>query len=215
MDIYDAMRQFKDNEHGLYDLSLKLESLFNECEYEKLMDAAERGMRLSSDLFLKYRELLLSLYDSFPDFPQNIERVDYASFRISIEQLEAFPAYRISMPFLLPNKRRRKTLIKTALSYVVHDVIRKYCDENHIYPFRRATVIYVSYYTSKMFAVDNDNLETGFIQNTLIGSLLSDDNGRCCDTIYYTKDVPLRPRTEIYVVDSAYDLEVYSMIKAK
>ena len=63
--------------------------------------------------------------------------------------------------------------------------------------------------------VDNDNKEASVIQNGMIPYFICDDSPVACNNAYYFKQVDDHEeyRTEIYVVDSAHDIEVLQFIK--
>ena len=189
----------------------------DECDYESLMNAGKRGLHITSGLCKAYRELLLSLHESIPSLPglDRILDIECEAMGISVEQLTEFefPVYKISLPMLLPNIRRKKADFNDAVTGTVKDAVRRFCAENSISPFDYATVILLSYCSSPQMMVDNDNKEASVIQNGLIGCFLTDDSPMVCNNVYYCKTVEDDFRTEIYIVDSEHDVEVMRIVK--
>ena len=201
--------------------SNRFEKHYYECDCTKLIKAAESVLRLSSDLFLACRELLVLLYAAVPSLPRSaIEDIQEEAMKVSVEELLSlgFPVYKITLPFLLPNKRRRCADFKNALTAAVGSVARRFCAQNKIQPFAHASVFYVSYYdegSSVTDLVENDNKESSNIQNSLIGCFLRDDRPLVCDTYYCSKAMhDDLPKTEIYIVSQEHDVEVLSFIKS-
>lgn len=198
----------------------KVEQFYYGFDYERMLRAAENSLRSLSDAYAYHRELLLSMYEALPSLPHiPIEELESDALGVTVEAMPQFrfPVYRITLPFLLPNKRRRNADFKNAITSGVSTVVRDFCTKNDVGPFEHASVIYVSYYSpdaSFITIVDNDNKEGSVVLNGLIGSFLRDDRATVCNTYYYAKmisDVELK--TEIYIVNSRDDLEVLAMIK--
>ena len=197
-----------------------LRKYYDEYDPERLVREGKRAMRLSSGLYLSYRDLLLSLDMDVPNLP-GLERLfddERKKMNISVEQLKGFdfPVYKISLPLLLPNKRRQCTDYKNALTEAVNTAVRSFSIDNDIRPFRYATMIILSYGGSPILMVDNDNKEASVIQNGMISFFICDDTPAACNNAYYFKQVDDHKeyRTEIYVVDSAHDIEVLQFIKS-
>ena len=202
------------------DYAAKAERVFHQCDYERLVSAAEKGMSSSSKLYMEYRDLILSLYAFIPSLPHTVDvsKVDAKNIKVSVDEVKdfGFPVYRITVPFLLPNKRKSNNDFKTAITETVGDAVRRFGDENHIRPFKSATVIFLSYYDQNpMVVADNDNKESSVILNVLPGALISDDNCAACHTSYYSRRVEHGKKTEIYIVDSSHDVELLSSLKAE
>ena len=216
-DIDKCMNNLSDK---ALDHNLALKELllcFREGEYMKLLEKGENSLRYTVELYRLYRELLLSLYELMPSVPQseNVYKFCRDLLGISVERSKAFdyPVYKITLPILLPNKRKRKVERNSVITESVSVAVSQYCSENHITPFAHATVIFMSHYQSGGITVDNDNLDSAVIINSLNGRLIRDDRPDACNTIYYSK-VSEKAITEIFVVDSDYDVEVLSLIKS-
>ena len=219
--IYDYFEHITEFSRRQLESSKLLERYCCECDYAKLISTAENSLRMCSDTFFAYRELLLLLYGAVPSIPHaDAEDIQSEAFGVSVEALArpGFSVYRISLPFLLPNKSRRCTDFKNALTVTVGDAVRRFCFENDIRPFDRASVFFVSYYSPEspsVTIVNNDNKEGSVIQNALIGCLLRDDQATVNDTYYCSKIIADgSPKTEIYIVGSEHDVEVLTFIKS-
>ena len=80
-------------------------------------------------------------------------------------------------------------------------------------PFAHATIIFLSHYQNGSVTIDNDNLDSAVIINSLNGRLIRDDRPEVCNTMYYSK-VSEKAITEIYVIDSDHDVELLAFIKS-
>ena len=194
----------------------KLKTCFQERDYICLPDAAESCLRNASKVYLLYRELLFSLCELMPSVPQseNVYKFCRDSLGISVERSEGFdfPVYRITLPILLPNKRKRKVERNSVITESVSVAVSQFCADHHIIPFDHATVIFLSCYQDGGVTVDNDNLDSAVIINSLNGRLIRDDRPDICNTMYYSK-VSEKAITEIFVADSDHDVELLSNIK--
>ncbi len=137
------------------------------------------------------------------------------SLGISVERSKEFdfPVYRITLPFLLPNKRKRKAERNDIITESVRDAVSQFCRGHHIMPFAHATVIFLSHYQNGSVTIDNDNLDSAVIINSLNGRLIRDDRPEVCNTMYYSK-VSEKAITEIFVIDSDHDVELLAFIKS-
>ena len=219
MNIYSAIEAIGKLAPEQLNYAAKAEQMLKKYDYERLVSAAEKGMRAASDLYMAYREALITLYELFPSLSQtlDISKVDTEAVGVSVDQADdfPFPVYKITLPFLLPNKRKNANDFKTAITETVRYSVMKYAYENGICPFSSATVIFLSYYNQNpMTIVDNDNKESSVILNALSGTLIRDDNCDGCNTLYYSCRVDKGRRTEIYIVDSIHDLELLTALKA-
>lgn len=198
-----------------------LEYLYRIGDIPNLMIEADESMFSAAKSFFFARALLLSIYDTYPSLSHklDVDLTTNAAMQISVKRAEQFefPVYVLSMPLLIPNKRRKNIPgHKDAITVSICAAAKKYCYENGVKPFDHATVIYASYHEGKAGAIDNDNKDTAVIQNGLISAgMLRDDHPDICHSIYYFKQVDDLNMTEIYVTDSAHDIEVYSWIKSK
>lgn len=217
MHIFDCIDSIKSGAQELVNLSEKLERLYHEGDFEKLLSAGEKSLRSVSDLYLLNRELLLSLYELVPSLPRTVDisKVEFDALNISVEALREFdfPVYKISLPFLLPNKRKRDAFFRNAVTNTVAAAVRDFCSANNIWPIEHATVFFVSSYEGENYTIDNDNKESSVILNSLNGRLLRDDRPSVCNTVYYTKRIAEGAKTEIYIVDSNHDIAIFSLIK--
>lgn len=192
---------------------------FREGDYINFLERGENALRYTVDLYRLYRELLISLYELMPSVPQseNVNKFCRDSLGISVERSKGFefPVYKITLPILLPNKRKRKVERNSVITESVGTAVARFCRENHIMPFAHATVIFLSYHQTGGVIIDNDNLDSAVIINSLNGRFLRDDRPGVCNTVYYSKTAKStdKVKTEIFVVDSDHDLEVLSLIK--
>ena len=190
-----------------------------EYDFESLALDGKRGARISSDLYLSYRQILLSLCSFFPrHFDSNkVYSGECEMMDVSVERLEIFdfPVYKISFPVLLPNIRRQHAEFNNALTVSIKEAVKRYCREHRVQPFKCATMIILTYGGNPRMMVDNDNKEASMIQNGMIQFFFYDDSPASCNNIYYFKRVDSKEeyRTEIYLVDSEHDIEVMKMIK--
>ena len=195
----------------------KLNTCFQERDYICLPDAAESCLCNASKVYLLYRELLLSLCELMPSVPQTVNVYEFCRelLGISVERSKEFdfPVYRITLPFLLPNKRKRKAERNGVITESVRDAVSRFCRGHHITPFTYATIIFLSHYQNGSVTIDNDNLDSAVIINSLNGRLIRDDRPEVCNTMYYSK-VSEKAITEIYVIDSDHDVELLAFIKS-
>ena len=195
----------------------KLNTCFQERDYICLPDAAESCLRNASKVYLLYRELLLSLCELMPSASQSVNVYELCRELpgISVERSKEFdfPVYRITLPFLLPNKRKRKAERNDIITESVRDAVSRFCRGHHITPFTYATIIFLSHYQNGSVTIDNDNLDSAVIINSLNGRLIRDDRPEVCNTMYYSK-VSEKAITEIYVIDSDHDVELLAFIKS-
>lgn len=195
----------------------KLNTCFRERDYICLPDAAESCLRNASKVYLLYRELLLSLCELMPSVPQSVNVYELCRelLGISVERSKEFdfPVYRITLPFLLPNKRKRKAERNGVITESVRDAVSQFCRGHHITPFTYATIIFLSHYQNGSVTIDNDNLDSAVIINSLNGRIIRDDRPEVCNTMYYSK-VSEKAITEIFVVDSDHDVELLAFIKS-
>lgn len=195
----------------------KLNTCFQERDYICLPDAAESCLRNASKVYLLYRELLLSLCELMPSASRSVNVYELCRelLGISVERSKEFdfPVYRITLPFLLPNKRKRKAERNDIITESVRDAVSRFCRGHHITPFAHATIIFLSHYQNGSVTIDNDNLDSAVIINSLNGRLIRDDRPEVCNTMYYSR-VSEKAITEIYVVDSDHDVELLAFIKS-
>lgn len=201
-------------------LTLKsIDHYFQICDYLKLLEEGERYLRRVLKMFLLSRELICSLYEMLPSLPQTVDvhKAVCNVLNISVGTVDTFPypVFRITLPYLLPNKRRRKTERNDAIPGTVQTAVRQYCNENGIEPFQHATVFFVSYYGSGGSSIDNDNKESATIMNGLCGLLIRDDRPSFIDTCYVAKQTDQDAKTEIYVVNREHGGEVYSTLESQ
>lgn len=194
----------------------KLNTCFQERDYICLPDAAESCLCNASKVYLLCRELLLSLCELMPSVPQSVNVYELCRelLGISVERSKEFdfPVYKITLPILLPNKRKRKVERNSVITESVSVAVSQFCADHHIIPFDHATVIFLSYYQDGGVTVDNDNLDSAVIINSLNGRLIRDDRPDICNTVYYSK-VSEKAITEIFVADSDHDVELLSYVK--
>lgn len=211
--IYDLIERIHSNSQEVEQIVCLLEKYHEEGNYDCLVSTIKRGLRVTSDMFLRQREILLSLHELLPSFSWSKGILDskYETMNVFVEQLMDFdfPVYKVSLPLLLPNMRRRREDFNNAITQSVMDAVRCFCVKNNVRPFEVATVFYLSFGET----IDNDNKEASVIQNGLIGYLLNDDSPATCQSIYYHGNSEENRHTEIYVVDSAHDIEVLQFIK--
>ena len=154
----------------------KLNTCFQERDYICLPDAAESCLCNASKVYLLYRELLLSLCELMPSVSRSVNVYELCRelLGISVEMSKEFdfPVYRITLPFLLPNKRKRKAERNGVITGSVRDAVSQFCRGYHITPFAYATVIFLSHYQRGSVTVDADNLDSAVVMNSLNGKFL-------------------------------------------
>ncbi len=218
MIAFDYIECIKKGELDLIALSDKLEKSCRDRDYETLFDTTEKSLRKASSVYMMNRNLLLWIYSVIPTFPRRLPKIEAEEFNVSFTVIKefSFPVYKLSMPFLLPNKRKRNLDRNNAITNAVISAVKEYRDHNWIDLIRRATVFFVSTNKNNSYFIDNDNKEASIILNGLIFRVLFDDRPTSCNTAYYTKlvDDPKEVKTEVYIVDSDHDIEVLSMIKS-
>ena len=216
--MVDFIERIKKGALDLMVLSDKLEGLLRNCDYEGLLNSTEKTLLKASSVYMTIRGLILFLYTGLPSVPQQLPQIEAEQFSVSFEKLKefSFPVFKISMPFLLPNKRKRNLDRNNAITNSVITAVDEYILHNSSPFLRHATVFFVSSNKNVHYMIDNDNKEASIILNGLIGRVLLDDRPTTCNTAYYTKmvDDPKEVKTEVYIVDSSHDIEVLSMIKS-
>ena len=194
----------------------KLDACFRENDYFSLPDKAEKCLCHASKIYLLYRELLLSLCELIPSVRQttNEQEACCEMLSVSVERLKdfSFLVYKISLPFLLPNKRKRNAERNGVITDSVSVAVGRFCREHHIAPFAHATVVLLSHQSGRV-TIDHDNLDSAAIINSLNGRFIRDDRPDVCNMIFYSK-FSKKAITEIFVVDSDHDIEVLSLIKS-
>ena len=203
----------------LIDLADTLAVSCRESDCESLIESTEKTLQTASSVYMATRALMLWIYTGIPSVPRRLPQMEAELLSVSIEKLKefpSFPVYKISMPFLLPNKRKRNLERNNAITNAVISAVSEYALNNRIQLFRHATVFFVSSNKNVNYMIDNDNKDSSTILNGLLGTLLMDDRPTACNTAYYTKiiDDPSEMKTEVYIVDSEHDIEVLSMIKS-
>lgn len=195
----------------------ELASCYREGEYVKLLEAGENAIRYTVELYRLYRELLLSLYEVMPSVPKSLNVNEFCRdlLGVSVERTKEFefPVYKITLPVLLPNKRKRKVERNIVITDSVSAAVSRFCNEYHITPFTHATVVILSIHQKGGITVDNDNLDSAVVMNSLNGKFIRDDRPDVCNMIFYSK-FSKKAITEIFVVDSDHDIEVLSLIKS-
>lgn len=215
MNIYDTILQIEKYTKETISNSEDYLSLYKSYDFIKLMNKAEKNLKTTSMLLISQRDMLLALYEAFPSFSQRMNNILFEAFQISVVRLECFnyPVYKISLPFLLPNKREKKAALKNAITGSVIKAVNQYCKGHSITPFSVAHIFIVSSYDGEYLNVDNDNKESVTIINGLIGNFIRDDRSSRCHTTYYSKRIESGAKTEIYITDVDTDIEVYAAIK--
>lgn len=219
MAIIDDMviRRIRKEAINLIALTDKLEDSSYHYYFESFQKSTEESLRRSSSVYMMIRELLRWFYSLLPNDSPSLPQMEAECFNVSFEKLKDFsyPVFKISMPFLLPNKRKRNLERNNAITSAVISAVSEYRDNNRIDLIRHATVFFVSSNMSSSSMIDNDNKEAKIILDGCIGKVLCDDRAILCNTVFYTflVDDPEEVKTEVYIVDSEHDVEVFSMIK--
>lgn len=215
--IYNNTERIQQLSQELLTNTRLLQKYQDKCDFDRFVSTTKKGARITSNMFLLYRELLLSLKESIPSFPglDRINHIECEIMGISVEQVADFdfPMYKITLPMLLPNMRRRKEDYNNALAQTVNEAVHHFCIENSIQPFEHAKVAFLTYCNHPQFAIDNDNKEASVIINGLIGHFLIDDSPYTCDTAYYCKSKGVgQNKTEIYITDNEHEIDLMFLI---
>ncbi|MBK6087662.1 hypothetical protein [Ruminococcus difficilis] len=215
--IYNNTERIQQLSQELLTNTRLLQKHQDECDFDRFVSTTKKGARITSNMFLLYRELLLSLKESIPSFPglDRINHIECEIMGISVEQVADFdfPMYKITLPMLLPNMRRRKEDYNNALAQTVNEAVHHFCIKNGIQPFEHAKVAFLTYCNHPQFAIDNDNKEASVIINGLIGHFLIDDSPYTCDTAYYCKSKGVgQNKTEIYITDNEHEIDLMFLI---
>lgn len=216
MHIWDRMQSIENSLQLISrDIQLQQEN-YNEGYIDKLVSVAERNLENISSMYLSQRELLLSLYDFFSSRPRIVNKIEFSALKVSVKALDnfTFPVYKITLPYLIPNKREKKATFKNAVTNSVLNAVTEFCEENHVTPIEYASLYIVSSHEKENLNVDNDNKESVVITNGLIGKLIMDDRASRCNTSYYFIKSDAGAKTEIYVTDNQNDLTVFAAIKS-
>lgn len=131
---------------------------------------------------------------------------------IDIEQLEMpYVCYKLTLPFLLPNQRKKWGVFKDTIGKSVYYAIDEFQKTNKITPIYNSSVSFVSYYSSlhKRYIHDNDNQEARDVLNILNNMLILDDNSLICDIHYYSKLTSSHSKTEIYITEADCYINFY------
>ena len=185
--------------------------------FKRFANKAEVCLRASSDIFLMYREILLTFYELSPSLSKyiDLEEIECLAMHISIEEIDRpnHSYLKITLPFLLPNKRQRKTDYNNALTHTIREAAIRFRNEKIFYPFSHAAVFIVSYCDNPVTMVDNDNKECSVLINSLCGLFLRDDCPSACDTFFLHRYSEEAPKTEVYIADHTKEIEVLTLIK--
>lgn len=121
---------------------------------------------------------------------------------IDIQKLNTkYTCYKITLPFLLPNQRKKWAAFKDTIGKSLYYAITTYKENHTIDKISNAAVSFVSYYNNshKMYIHDNDNQETRDVLNLLNNVFIEDDNSLICDLHYFSKLTQSKSASEVYV----------------
>lgn len=214
MTIFNRIIKIQSAIDKIYKKSKDLDQLCDDDESEKLLNKSEQLLSSISSLYVSVRNLLLPMYNALPTVTPKADQIAISAMQISVEVLDQyqFPVYKITLPYLLPNKRERKTVLKNALTSTVILAVDDFCSKNRIKPFKVATVFFLSSYEGNNLNVDNDNKESPVILNGLIGKFIRDDCAMACNTVYLSKQVDEGAVTEIFITEKENASIIFSEI---
>lgn len=181
---------------------------------EELAKTIEKGLTVLSKMTLAEHDFLNETYHSMPTLPHNTEIIENNTFRISVETIDQLPflAYKITLPYLLPNKRQKRAAVKNAITSAASEAIYRFCVENRIMPFKRSTVVFLSSYDNEGLNVDNDNKESAIITNALIGNFIKDDRASLCNLSFFYRKTKGEAKTEVYISDQQEEKDLFNAI---
>ena len=218
MNIYAVLKDIKSELSKLQIESERAEKYCLNGSCKRFENIAEVCLRASSDLFLMYREILLTLYESSQPLSNyiDLEGIECLAMHISIEKIDK-PDYsflKLTLPFLLPNKRQRKSDYNNALTQTIREAAIRFRNEKNYFPLLHSAMFIVSYCDNPVTMVDNDNKECSVLINSLCGSFLRDDCPSACDTFFLHRYSEDAPKTEVYIADRMDEIEVLTLIKS-
>lgn len=142
--IYNYVEGIQNASQELLNNTRLVKKYHDECDFESFVSTARKGARITSNLCLMYRELLLSLNEYIPSLPglERILNIECEAMGIFVERVAEynFPMYKISLPMLLPNMRRRKEDFNNEVTMTVNAAVKRFCIEHNIHPFEYATI---------------------------------------------------------------------------
>lgn len=219
----------------LIDIDFGLESTLRKskkiCEYtdnakiamddfnlEKASSNIEQALYLCEQNMIALREVYSTININFPNKVRTVDYKSYQMLSMSIEKLNLeFDAYKITLPFLLPNQRSNWTLFKDSVGASFRFMIKKFCEENKVSYFQKSVVIIVTYYNelNQNSVCDNDNKEAKDIVNILSQYFISDDGGLICDIVYMSRLTDNKAHTDVYVSNCENFINLYQTIYHK
>ena len=214
MDLINSLNILEDKLKSYIAIVKRYKQVVEQGDFDTLTTLSENGLKKVSLLHLSHRDFLLSLYDLLPCTPHRAEIIETDALQITVNKMAEFdfPVYKITLPYLMPNKRERKSYYKNAITNTVANAVDLFCKNNEIDQFNYATVFFVSSYENQSLNVDNDNKEVTSILNGLIGRFIVDDRASSCDIAYHYQKIDSGAKTEVYISDTDDFMSVYNAV---
>lgn len=202
IDLEKGLNVLLSRQSNLLDDIKKIEDLIAKYDYENASKLAEKTLYNSEKNLVDLREVFYAININFPDVVQNYYKTSAQLLNMKIDKMALpYTVYRMTIPFLLPNRRNNWTLYKESIGMSFYYMVDNYCKKNNIIPMRECVVCFVTYYEDKHFRYvsDNNNKEEDIILNILSNHFTEDDNGLICDLFYSSRITNIKTRTEIFV----------------
>lgn len=202
IDLENGLDTLTNRQTNLLDDIKKIKEHIINDNYENASTLAEKTLYNSEKNLVDLREVFYSININFPDTIQRYYETSAQLLKMKIDKMPLpYTVYRITIPFLLPNRRSNWTLYKESIGMSFYHLVDNYCKNNNVTPMRECVVCFVTYYEKKhyRYTSDNNNKEGDILLNVLSNHFTEDDNGLICDLFYSSRKTNVKTRTEIFV----------------
>lgn len=215
INVYDYIEKAIKSNQNLNQILLSIEELLSTGQIPKGAATTENAVIECESLMISLREIYYSFYSPNSKEAKDFNQKAADSFHISISKLQTkYTAYKIVLPFLLPNQRSRWQGFKKTIGITLHHALNDFCISNNIIPLNNCAIIFTSFcnQNNKAYISDNDNKEAKDVMNILSKHLVIDDNGLICDIMYRTQSTAEQNRTEIILVEKEGFISIYNQL---
>lgn len=215
INVYDYVEKAVQFNQNLSQLLSDTEKLLSSGNISKGAVVTEEAVMECENLMISLREIYYSFYSPNSKEAKDFNQKAADLFHISISKLQTeYTAYKIVLPFLLPNQRSRWQGFKKTIGITLHHALNDFCISNNITPLNKCAIIFTSFcnQNNKAYISDNDNKEAKDVMNILSKHLVIDDNGLICDIMYRTQSTTEQNRTEIIIVEKEGFISIYNQL---
>lgn len=145
IDIYNKLRNIKDKNKKINAEINSSIDLLDNCEYEKASKSVEKVLYKIEKILIELREIYYAINYNFPEVVSAYYDNSAEILQMSITNINLpYTAYKVTIPFLLPNKRSGWALFKKSVGVSFLHMLEQYCKENNVVPIRNCSVIVVT-----------------------------------------------------------------------